>query len=242
MPKATTTDAAGAALAIEWLGRLPYAQALALQEQTLSAVKAGAGPDRLLLLEHPPVVTLGRSARREHLLLPAAQLARRGIELFEVARGGDVTYHGPGQLVGYLIADLGRAGALDVHAHLRRIEAALIEALARLGVGGRRIPGMTGVFAVGAPEAPPRKLASIGIGVRAGCSFHGFALNVDLDPADFDVIVPCGLHGVRMATLAQELGAAAGADLAERSRAAVARAFAAEWAAPAAAAGSPVGD
>ena len=108
-------------LRIEWLGRVRYADALALQEERLEARRCGRSGDALLLLEHPPVVTLGRSARREHLLVPPEGLAARGIELHEVARGGDVTYHGPGQLVGYLIVDLAARGAPDVGAFLRRI-------------------------------------------------------------------------------------------------------------------------
>jgi lipoate-protein ligase B len=217
-------------LAIDWIGSVPYGDALALQEEALAARRAGSAPDRLLLLEHPPVVTLGRSAREENLRVSREELARRGIALFEVARGGDVTFHAPGQLVGYLIADLADGGRPDVHAHLRRIEAALRKALAALGVASRVVPGRTGVF-VDDPSSPvPRKIASIGVGVRGWVSWHGFALDVDMDLSGFDVIVPCGLDDVEMTSLARELGAAAGEDLAARARAAVAAAFAAAWA------------
>lgn len=216
-------------LAIDWLGRVAYREALKLQEEALEARRRG-GPDRLLLLEHPPVVTLGRSARSQNLRIPAAELTRRGIDLVEVARGGDVTYHGPGQLVGYPIVDLAARGAPDVHAHLRAIEDALGEALARFGVPALRRPGTTGVFVDDPDAVRPRKIASIGVGVRGWVSWHGFALNVSLDLAGFDVIVPCGLHDVEMTSVARELGAAAPAGLAGAVRDAVAECFRARWA------------
>jgi lipoate-protein ligase B len=225
---------------VEWLGSLPYAEALALQERLVEERRRGAARDRLVLLEHPRVVTLGRSFRRESLLVGADELARRGIGLFEVARGGDATYHGPGQLVGYLIADLAARGAPDVHAFLRGLESALGRALAALGVAARRLPGKTGVF-VDDPRRPEpaRKIASIGIGLRGFVTFHGFALNVTLDPAEFSVIVPCGLRDVAMTSVARELGPAAPPDLSERARRAVAAAFAAAFGAQSARAVSP---
>ena len=216
-------------LAVDWLGIVPYAEALERQQKAVEARRSGGGPDRLLLLEHPPVVTLGRSAREENLRVPRAQLAGRGVEVFEIPRGGDVTYHGPGQLVGYLVVDLAARGAPDVHAHLRGIEAVLGAALGRLGVRTRTIPGYTGVYAADR-EGPLRKLASIGVGVRGWVTWHGFALNVDLDLADFDVIVPCGLHDVEMTSVARELGADAPVGLAHRVRDLVGEAFAAAWA------------
>ena len=216
-------------LAVRWLGRVPYAEALELMRGQQEARRRGRIPDTLLLLEHPPVITLGRSARPENLLSSEASLAARGVELHRVARGGDVTYHGPGQLVGYPILDLAARGQRDVVAFLRALEAVLGEALAGLGVASRAIPGMTGVFAAAPPLSPPRKLASIGIGVRGWVTCHGFALNVDLDPADFRDIVPCGLSGVEMSSLARELGEAVPADLPERTRRAVARACARRW-------------
>ena len=214
------------ALDIDWLGSVAYRDALKLQQEAVEERRAG-GSDRLLLLEHPPVVTLGRSARAENLRVSRAELSRRGVDLLEVARGGDVSYHGPGQLVGYLIVDLSAGGPPDVHEHLRSIEVALGEAIRALGVPPQAREGITGVF-VDDPAAPrPRKIASIGIGVRGWVSWHGFALNVDLDLAGFDVIVPCGLHDVEMTSLARELGSAAPSDLARRVRDEVAASFAA---------------
>jgi lipoate-protein ligase B len=216
-------------LAIRWLGSVPYADALQLQQRQVAARRRGDGSDTLLLLEHPPVVTLGRSTRPENLRVSEAELAARGIEVHRIARGGDVTYHGPGQLVGYPILDLAARGERDVMAFLRAIEAMLIEAVGELGVAARRIPGLTGVFAAAPPPGPPRKLASIGIGVRGWVTHHGFALNVDLDLAGFAPIVPCGLQQVEMSSLARELGAGAPADLALRTRHAVTRACARRW-------------
>jgi lipoyl(octanoyl) transferase len=216
-------------LAVRWLGRVPYAEALEVQRRQAEARRGGGVPDTLLLVEHPPVITLGRSARPENLLTDEASLGARGVEVHRVARGGDVTYHGPGQLVGYPIVDLAARGERDVVAFLRAIEAALGEALTGLGVASRTIPGMTGVFAATPPLEPPRKLASIGIGVRGWVTCHGFALNVDLDPEDFRDIVPCGLSSVEMSSVARELGPAAPADLPERARRAVAAACARRW-------------
>ena len=181
------------------LGVRDYGEALELQRRLARARMAGAVPDLLLLVEHPPVVTLGRGARPEHLLATSAELRRRGVGFFAVERGGDVTYHGPGQLVGYPIMDLHGHG-LDVHQHLRRIEQALVGALAAFALPGGVSPGRTGVW-VG-----DRKIASIGIHVARWVTWHGFALNVCTNPRDFDVIVPCGLPGVQMTSLAAEIG------------------------------------
>jgi lipoate-protein ligase B len=209
-------------LEVAWLGRVPYAEALALQERRLEAVRGGAAPDALLLLEHAPVVTLGRSAKPEHLCVSPDELAERGVELHAVARGGDVTFHGPGQLVGYPIVDLAARGRPDVHRFLRDLEGALVDALAELGVAAQTLAGLTGVFVKNAD--PPRKLASIGVGLRGWVTWHGFALNVGEDLAGFDAIVPCGLRGVAMTSVARELGDAAPPDLWERARTAVAAA------------------
>lgn len=219
----------GAALEVRELGRVPYAEGLALQAEVHAGRRRGERPDTLLLLEHPPVVTLGRSARAEHLLVPREALAARGVEVHEVARGGDVTWHAPGQLVGYPIVDLAARGARDVHAYLRALEATLGRALETLGVPWRRVPGRTGVF-VGGAEAraavvPARKIASIGVGVRGWVTTHGFALNVDIDLAGFGAIVPCGLRDVEMTSVARELGDRSPADLPGRARAAVRDAF-----------------
>ena len=227
----------GRELAVEWLGRVPYADALELQRKSVEARRAGASGDRLLLLEHPPVLTLGRGASDRHLLADAAELSRRGIELHRVSRGGDITYHGPGQLVGYLIVDLDARSARDVHLFLRGIESALREALAGLGVPSHTRPGYTGVFAGSDPDPEagtdaggrPRKIASIGVGIRRWVTYHGFALNVDLDLAAFDAIVPCGLDFVEMTSVARELGAGAPPDLPEVVRERVAQACTSEW-------------
>jgi len=189
------------AIEISWLGSVRYGAALERQLAAIEARRAG-GPDQLLLLEHPAVVTLGRGSKPENLLTPRAQLAARGVEVHEIARGGDVTLHAPGQLVGYLVADLAARGARDVALWLRGIEASLIEALGELGVPSRRVEGMTGVF-VDAPGTA-RKIASIGVGMRRWITYHGFALNVSLDLAGFADIVPCGLSGVTMTSLARE--------------------------------------
>jgi lipoate-protein ligase B len=176
------------------LGRVPYPDALALMRALGAARQRGDVPDLLLTCEHPPVITLGRGARAEHLLLTREDLAARGIDLAEVERGGDVTYHGPGQLMLYPILDLSRLGR-DLHAFLRALERVLIEAVAAFGVAAAVRPGLTGVW-VG--EA---KLASIGIHVSRWVTWHGAALNVATDLDAFSAIVPCGLAGVRMTSV-----------------------------------------
>lgn len=172
---------------------IEYEQALALQESLVRQRCQGEGGDMLLLLEHPPVFTLGRGADDRHVLTPQQTPVHR------VSRGGDVTFHGPGQLVGYPILDLTAHGR-DVHAYLRSLEAVLIETLATYGLETQRKPGLTGVW-VG-----ERKIASIGVGVRRWITYHGFALNVDPELAYFAAIVPCGLTGVRMTSMAECLG------------------------------------
>lgn len=219
-----------APLQIEWMGRIGWREALEAQLKRVEARSKGAGPDTLLLLEHPPVITLGRRFDPAHLREPRASLAARGIQVHEAARGGSATYHGPGQLVGYLILDLAARGAADVHRFLRGIESDLVAAIHELGVAAQPLPGRTGVFAV-AP-GPPRKLASIGVGLRGWVSFHGFALNVSLDPEDFAGVVPCGLADIEISSLARELGGDAPADLMERACTAVAASFAAHWDGP----------
>jgi lipoyl(octanoyl) transferase len=207
---------------VEWLGLVPYPEALEIQERRVEARRRGAVPDGLLLLEHPPVITLGRRGREENVLASASALAARGIAVHRVARGGDATLHAPGQLVGYLIADLAARGEADAGAWLRRIERLLIAALRDLGLEGYTRPGQTGVFVAPDASGPARKVASIGVGLRGWISWHGFALNVTLDPAEFDLIVPCGLRDVAMTSVRRELGAAAPADLDARARTVVA--------------------
>lgn len=191
---------------MRWLGRVPYGEAVSLQERELELRRLEDAVDQVLLCEHPHVVTQGRSAKPENLIATPDQLAARGISLFEAARGGDVTYHAPGQLVGYPIVDLDARGERDVHAFLRALEQLLIDTLAAFELPARRVEGKTGVFMAGsATQEPLRKVASIGIGVRRWVTWHGFALNVSLDLAGFDVIVPCGLQGVEMTSVAAEL-------------------------------------
>jgi lipoate-protein ligase B len=183
------------------LGRVPYGEALELQRSIAKDRISGAIPqDVLLLLEHPPVVTLGRSSKDKHLMASPDFLESHGVELFEVERGGDVTFHGPGQLVGYPIIDLKRH-RLDLHWYLRRIEEALIDTLADYDIPAERNPTYTGVWTRG------KKIASIGVHARDWVTWHGFALNVTTDLSFFDLIVPCGIPGVVMTSIGRELGA-----------------------------------
>jgi lipoyl(octanoyl) transferase len=175
-------------------GVVPYADALAWQRDLAQArIDRRIPHDLLLLLEHPPVVTLGRNSRDVHVLRPA------GVEVFEVERGGDVTFHGPGQLVGYPIIDL-TGYKQDLHWYLRTLEQALIGALESLGIRAERNPGYTGVWTQG------RKIASIGIHVKQWVTWHGFALNVATDLAEFQRIVPCGIPGLEMTSVQRETG------------------------------------
>ncbi len=175
-------------LQVRRFGLLPYAEALELQKQLVEERKAGRIPDQLLLLEHPPVITLGVKARkdRSNVLASPEALAAAGVELFETGRGGDVTYHGPGQLVGYPILDL-RPDRCDVHRYVRDLEEALILAAATFGVTSGRVPGLTGTW-VG-----NEKLAAIGVRISRWVTSHGFALNVTTNLSHFGLIVPCGI-------------------------------------------------
>lgn len=185
------------------LGLLPYAQALEIQRTTARARLSGElRDDILLLVEHPPVVTLGRAAQKAHVVVPQELLATRGVEVFEVERGGDVTFHGPGQLVGYPIFDL-RNHKQDLHWYLRQLEESLILALQSYELDAWRNAGYTGVWV--APERP-RKIASIGVHARDWVTWHGFALNVTTDLTFFELIVPCGIQNVEMTSLARETG------------------------------------
>jgi len=185
---------------VRWLGRVPYAEAAALQDERVAARRAGTVPDTLLLLEHPPVITLGRGADAAHVLAGRDELARRGIEVHECGRGGDVTYHGPGQLVGYPIVRLS-GQRRDAHRYLRDLEQGLIDAVGELGVLAHRVPGLTGVW-VGQD-----KLAAIGVRLAAGwITSHGFALNVSGDLSGFSAIVPCGIRDRGVTSLARLSG------------------------------------
>jgi lipoyl(octanoyl) transferase len=184
------------------LGRRAYGDVLELQRAVARARIAGEiEQDVLLLVEHPPVITLGRSSKDAHLLVNPQQLAARGVELFEVERGGDVTFHGPGQLVGYPIIDLKRHKQ-DLHWYLRQVEALLIGALGQLGIDAERVPKYTGVWTRGGG----RKIASIGVHARDWVTWHGFALNVATELSFFDLIVPCGIQEVTMTSIQRELG------------------------------------
>ena len=182
------------------LGLVPYSVALELQRDLARRRITGEiDEDVLLLLEHPPVVTLGRTAREAHILSSPERLRARGVEVYEVERGGDVTFHGPGQLVGYPIFDLKRHRK-DLHWYLRQVEEALIVALGEVGIEAERNSGYTGVWTRG------RKIASIGVHARDWVTWHGFALNVTTDLSYFDLIVPCGIAQVQMTSVTRELG------------------------------------
>jgi lipoyl(octanoyl) transferase len=182
------------------LGTISYGPALELQRDIARRRIVGElEEDVLLLLEHPPVVTLGRTAKEGHLVASPERLQARGIEVFEVERGGDVTFHGPGQLVGYPVFDLKRHRR-DLHWYLRQVEEALIVSLAESGIPAERNSGYTGVWTRG------RKIASIGVHARDWVTWHGFALNVMTDLSYFDLIVPCGIPDVEMTSMAREVG------------------------------------
>jgi len=209
------------------LGTLPYAAALELQRDVARRRITGEiDQDVLLLVEHPPVVTLGRTAKGANLIASPAYLASQGVELFDVERGGDITFHGPGQLVGYPIMDLKRHRR-DLHWYLRQVEEALIQAVATFGLSGGRVDKYTGVW-VDVATGSPRKLASIGVHARDWVTWHGFALNVNTELRYFDLIVPCGIGGVTMTSVARELEQGS-VDM-RAARDAVARAFAATFA------------
>ncbi len=216
------------------LGRMPYGDALVLQREVAHArIDGRLVDDALLLVEHPPVITLGRGTHAANLLTPVDVLASRGVETFDVERGGDVTFHGPGQLVGYPILDL-RQHRQDLHWYLRQVEEALIRAIATYGLVGERQPGYTGVWTRGVGPTPPssregaggpaagsgdagrgtvtpaaRKIASIGVHAKQWVTWHGFALNVSTDLSFFDLIVPCGIEGVEMTSVSRELSCSA---------------------------------
>ncbi len=188
-------------LHVHRLGVVPYAEALDLQRTLVEQRKADDIPDQLILLEHPPVITLGVRARNErsHVLETPAGLAAQGVELFETGRGGDVTYHGPGQLVGYPILDL-RPDRCDVHRYVRDLEEVLIRAVARFAVTAGRAPGLSGAW-VGED-----KLAAIGVRIARWVTSHGFALNVTTNLQHFSLIVPCGIAGKGVTSLERLAG------------------------------------
>ncbi len=183
------------------LGVVGYEEALALQERLVDDRKAGRIGDQLLLLEHPAVITLGVRTRsdRSHVLATPEALADRGVGLYETGRGGDVTYHGPGQLVGYPIIDL-KPDRCDVHRYVRDLEEVLIRGVAAFGISGMRIPGLTGIWVGDA------KLAAIGVRISRWVTSHGFALNVNTNLSDFDLIVPCGISDKTVTSMERLLG------------------------------------
>ncbi len=182
------------------LGRMAWSEAFALQQELVAGRKAGTIPDQFLVVEHPHVITLGRNAREENILAAPEVLERAGIAVEVADRGGDVTYHGPGQLVGYPILDL-KEWKRDVGAYVRAIEQMLIDTLATFGFAGERIAGMTGVWTGG------KKVAAIGVHLSRWVTSHGFALNIDTDLSYFRYIVPCGL--TKPVTSLRDLGCGA---------------------------------
>jgi lipoyl(octanoyl) transferase len=212
MPSTSTSRRSdGALLVLDW-GRTEYRSALARQHKLVADRLAGRVPDTLVLTEHDPVVTLGRGSRPENVL-------QKTVPIVEVERGGDVTWHGPGQIVGYVVRLL-PPERRDLVAHLRGIEDLLIDALARLGIAGARAEGKTGVWVK--QERESRKIASIGIAARSWCTFHGFALNVECDLAAFRAINPCGFDASVMTSLRDVLGSSPGMDAVKAALRAVA--------------------
>ena len=188
-------------LEVHRLGVVSYGEALELQKHLVDERKANEIPDQLLLLEHPPVITLGVKTRndRTHVVAPPETLDEQGVEVFESGRGGDVTYHGPGQLVGYPIMDL-RPDRCDVHRYVRDLEEVLVRVAGGFGVDAARVPGLTGVW-VG-----NEKLAAIGVRIARWVTSHGFALNVSTNLAHFNLIVPCGIADKGVTSLERLIG------------------------------------
>ncbi|MEO6815762.1 MAG: lipoyl(octanoyl) transferase LipB [Edaphobacter sp.] len=192
------------------LGRISYAEGLALQQQVIALRKQNLIADTLLLLEHPPVITLGRNASRSNIVASDEFLQQRGIELHEINRGGDVTYHGPGQLVGYPIIDLrgdlpGKKGPhLGPVDYVRLLEEVLIRTCGDFGVMAQRIAKRTGVWTIPGGSIQEKKVAAIGVHVSQGVTSHGFALNVTTDLRDFEWIVPCGITDRQVTSLELE--------------------------------------
>ena len=220
MARSVGVDAPLRPLEVIRAGRVPYRDGLALQAARIEARRAGRVPDTLYLLEHPDVITLGTGSDPSPLLASESELETLGIEVFETGRGGDITYHGPGQLVGYPILDL-KPDRKDLHRYLRDLEGVLIAALAEFGIRAGREPGLTGVWTASG------KIAAIGVRDSSGwITSHGCALNVRPDLTRFGTIVPCGIADRAVTSLALELGAAPPMDAVE---AAIVDAFAAEF-------------
>ncbi|MBX7145081.1 MAG: lipoyl(octanoyl) transferase LipB [Oligoflexia bacterium] len=194
------------------LGRKPYSEVWELQKSLQRALIDGSGTAHLILCEHTPVITIGRSGSTKNVLVPSADLQRRGVELFEIERGGDVTYHGPGQLVAYPIIDL-NLKKRDVGWYMRSLEQVVIQTLDRFGVHGERIPGKSGVWTPNAENAidsavlaasPRQKISSIGVRISRWCTLHGLSLNVDDCRSGFQLINPCGFTDIGVTSIEQE--------------------------------------
>jgi lipoyl(octanoyl) transferase len=196
---------APSSIAASWLGRIPYRTAWDRQKGLVDARADGRIPDTLLLLEHDAVLTLGRQADESHVLARPSELRRRGIEVIRVERGGEVTYHGPGQLVAYPVIRLGDRG-LMVRPLVTALEEAMIETCATLGVEAVRRDGHPGCWVLGDAGRPPRKIGALGLRIERGVSYHGIALNIAPDLRDFDLIDPCGTPGLISSSIAEELG------------------------------------
>jgi lipoyl(octanoyl) transferase len=222
-----------APLEVRWLGRIDYREAWDKQHEFVAQRRAGEIPDQLLLLEHGAVLTLGRQSDPTYIRASDDDLAARGIEVIRVERGGEVTYHGPGQLVAYPIVRLHERGLL-LRPFVRALEAALVATCAALGVEAARRDGHPGCWCD--PDgSSPRKIGALGLRVERGVSYHGIALNVTVDLADFDLIDPCGMPGVESTSIARELGDRAAVpttDSVERAGGFFATAFAAAIGAP----------
>jgi lipoyl(octanoyl) transferase len=198
------------------LGTIDYATGLALQRKLVELRKEHRIGDVLLLLQHTPVITLGRNAKEANIVAPREQLARCGVEVYESDRGGDVTFHGPGQLVGYPIFDLrgftaedGRRKTLGAIEYVRRLEEVLIRTCADFGMAAERVAGLTGVWMAespGGPDAQAGKIAAIGVHISRAVTSHGFALNVNTDLSFFDLIIPCGITSKPVTSMKKELG------------------------------------
>jgi lipoyl(octanoyl) transferase len=186
-----------------WCGHISYGNALDLQMQICGVKKNGWSTDVLLLLEHPPTITRGRNAKQDHLLVSEALLKSRGVELWDTDRGGDITFHGPGQLVGYPILSLG-SGERDVHEYMRKLEDTLIRFLSGYGVEAKRDPGFTGVW------TGLGKIAAMGVHISRWITRHGFALNVTTDLSYYNLIVPCGIVGKSVTSMQRHLSRAIG--------------------------------
>jgi len=185
------------------VGRVDYADALALQQRLVAARTAGTIEDTLLLLEHPPTITLGRGAKEEHLLLSREALEAEGVQVHDIGRGGDVTYHGPGQLVGYPIIDL-KPDRRDVRKYVASLEETMIRLAADHGVVAERLEGFNGTW-IEPHGFKPRKIGAVGVRISRWVTMHGFAFNIDPNMGHFGLIVPCGIQGKGVASLAGEL-------------------------------------